>query len=111
MEARLRVLEVAWPERVGASDFRVVGASSSLIRHLVGRDYQVWALRCRQARDGKQCHEWRLRVRLGPDASGELAQRAFYLDAAPPGIRKARFREATEVIRCMGEATDAQLGF
>ena len=56
MEPLPRARKVAGAERAGASDFRAVGALSSPIRPLVARDYQVWALRGRQARDGKQCH-------------------------------------------------------
>ena len=55
---------------------------------------------------------------MGPNASGLYSQMVSDLDATPPGIRKAGFREVMDVLRCPdqagsppGVATDAQLGF
>ena len=69
------------------------------------------------ARDGKQRHNWRPGARLGPFASGICSQVVSDLDAAPPGIRKAGFREVVEVLRIPGQvgsppsfATGARLG-
>ena len=113
-----RAPSVAGAVRVDASGFRALEAQSSLIRTLVGRDYQVWSLRGRRARDWKQRHGWRLWDRLDPDASGDMPQCIYQLDVTPPEIRKAGFREVMEALRCKGQvsyppsvATDAQVGF
>ena len=89
-----------------------------LMRPLVGRGRQVWELKGRIARNGKSRHDSRLEARLGPNASGIYPQMVSDLDATPPGIRKAGFREVMQVLRCPGRvshqpsvATDAQLAF
>ena len=108
----------AGAELVDAGDFRTLGGNAGPLRPLAGRDFKVWASPDRNARDGKECHEWRLGVRLGPYASGALSQCIFDLDATPPGIRKAGFREVMEVLRSSERvgyprsvATGTQLGF
>ena len=63
------------------------------------QDFQVWELPRRKASVGKDCHEWRLGVRLGASASGEWPQRTSELPLALPGIRKAAFREVADVLR------------
>ena len=114
MEPHTGALTVASAECVNAGEFRALDATSILLRPLVGRDFQIWPLPERKACDGKQCREWRLGVRLGPNASGELPQRIYDLAATPPETRKAGFREIAEVHRCKGHvgyppivATDA----
>ena len=98
---------------VDPREFRALDENARLLRPLV-----VWELKSRSARDGKQCRNWRLGARLGPDASGLYSQMVSDLGATPPGIRKAGFREVMEVLRRPGQvgyppnvATDAQLGF
>ena len=104
--------------RVDAGDFRVLDASSGLLRPLVGGDFQAWAFPGRTAREGEECHFWRFGVRMGPHASGELPRRIYDLFATPPGVRMAGYREVMEAIRCKGQAgyppsvaIDALLGF
>ena len=117
-EPPTRTLAVAGADRVDAGAFRALGANSGLLRPLVTRDFQVWWLPGRQARDGKKCHEWRLGVRLGPNTPRELPRRIYELAATPPGIRKTGFRKVMEALRRKGQvgyppsvATDAQLEF
>ena len=106
-------LKAARAVLVDPREFRALDENARLLRPLV-----VWELKSRSARDGKQCRNWRLGARLGPDASGIDPQTASHLDATPPRIRKAGCREEMEGIRCLGQAgylpsvaTVAQSGF
>ena len=63
-------------------------------------------------------HNWRLGVRFGPNASGIFSHMVSDLNAAPPGIGRAGFREVMGDLRSPGQAgylpsiaTDALLGF
>ena len=90
MEPPAMALAVAGAERVDAGEFRALDANSGLLRPVAGRDFQVWSLPGRKARDEEKRHEWRLGVRLGPNASGELPPRIYDWAATHPGIRKGR---------------------
>ena len=46
-----KALTLAGAARAGAGDFRALGANSGLLRSPVGRDFQVWALPGRKARE------------------------------------------------------------
>ena len=70
---------------VDPGEFRTLGDDASLLRPLVGRDFQVGELPAQKARDGKTCHFWRRGVRLGAAASGVYPQWVSDMDAAPPG--------------------------
>ena len=87
---------------VGPGEFRTLDENTRFLRPLVGRGFQVWELKGRAARDAKARREWRLGVRLGPNASGIHPQMIFDLDATTPGIRKADCREVMKVLRCPG---------
>ena len=63
-------LKAAKAERVGPGGFRSLGENAGILRPLVGRGFQVWELPEGSAWDGKEYHEWRVGVRLGPNASG-----------------------------------------
>lgn len=82
MDPLSRARKVAGAERADTSEFRTADAVSSLIRPMVGRVIRFG----RSAVDKRE-----MGVRLGPNASGELAQRIYKQGAAPPGIRKAGF--------------------
>ena len=86
MEPLTKALAVAGAELVDAGEFHTLGENASLLRSLVGRDLQVRALPVMQARGGKECQEWRLRVGLGPNASGAYPRRVFDPGATHPGI-------------------------
>ena len=47
--------KVARAKRVDPEEFRTLSGDVSLLRPLVGRDYQVWELPVRKARDSKTC--------------------------------------------------------
>ena len=79
-------LTLAGAVRDDVAAFRTLGANLGLIRPLVNRDFQVWDMPGRKARAGKERHDWRKGVRLGPTASGEWSQRIHDLCATPPGI-------------------------
>ena len=118
MEPLTRALALAGAVRVDAGDFRALGANAGLLRPLVGRGRQLRALTGRKARDGKECHDWQLGVKLGLTASGELPQRTRDLPPTRPGIRKSGLRDVMDVLRRKGQAghppivaTDAQLGY
>ena len=103
---------------VDPGEFRTPAENNRLSQPLAGRGFQVWGLKDRAARDGEMRYNWRLGVRLGPNASELFSQMVSDLGGAPPGIRKAGFREVVEVLRSPGQvgcppgiATDAQLGF
>ena len=89
---------------VGPGEFRAPEEHARLLRPLIGGEFHAWELKGRAARNGKACRDWRLGVRLGPNASGIHSQRVSVLDATTPGIRKAGFREVMEVLRCPGQA-------
>ena len=62
-------------------------------------------------------YEWRLGVRLGPTAAGELSQHIYDLPSTHPGIRRSGLRGVMDIRRCRRQvgyppsvATDAQLG-
>ena len=104
--------------KVNPGKFRALDEQARLLRPLIGRGCHVWKSPERIVRDGNACHDWRLGVRLGPNESGVYSQRIFDLDATPPGIRKAGFREVIGVLRSPGQvgrppgvATDAESGF
>ena len=59
---------------VDPGEFRTLGENAALLRPPVGRDFQVWALKPRLARDGEKCHNWRMGVRFGATASGVSSQ-------------------------------------
>ena len=82
-------LKAAKADRVCPGEFRTLDENASLLCPLVVRGFQVWRLPERQARVGKECHEWRLGARPGPNASGAYPKRVFDLDATPPRTRKA----------------------
>ena len=80
-------------------DSRSLDEDTHLLRPLAGREYQVWELKGRTARNGKSLREWRLGMRMGPNASGIYPQLVSDPDATPPVIRKAGFREVLDVLR------------
>ena len=96
-------LKAARATLVDRGEFRTLDVNASLLRPLVGRGFQVWELPNRLAADGNQCRNRRLGARLGPHASGIHPRMVFDLDAAPPGIRKAGFRETMEALRYPGQ--------
>ena len=103
---------------IDPGEFRALDENARLLRPLVGREFQVWELRHRSARDAKQCRDWRLGARLGSNAAGLYSRMVSDLDATPPGIRKAEFREVVKAPRRPGQvgyplsvAADAHLGF
>ena len=111
-------LKAARAVKVDPGEFRTLDEKANLLRPLMGRGFHLWKLQDRHARKGKASHEWRLAARLGPSASGAYSIRVFDLDATPPGIRRAGFREVLEFLRPPGQvgyppnvATDAQSGF
>ena len=85
-EPLTKALAIAGAELVDTGESRTLGENASLIRPLVGRDFQVRASPVMQARDGKECQEWRLGAGLGPNASGAYPRRVFDLGATHPGI-------------------------
>ena len=104
--------------RVDAGDFPTLDANSGLLRRLVGRGFQVWSLPGRKARDGNGRRGWRLGVRLGLTALGELPRRICDPAPTPPGVRRAGRRDAMAVILCKVQVgyrpsvvAGAQLGF
>ena len=52
---------------------------------LVDTPYEVWSLASRPAQDGQ--HHWRMRMRLGPHASGEGANYMVSVKTIPPAPR------------------------
>ena len=103
---------------VGPGEFRALTENAPLMRPLVGRGFQVRELKNRASRNWILRRDWRPGVRLRPRAPGIHSQRIYVLDAIPPGIRRAGFREVMEVLRRPGQVgyppsvvTDAQLGF
>ena len=91
-------LKAARAKLVGPREFRAADENDRFLRPLAGRGFQVWELPKRSARSGKLRRNWRLGARLGPYASRAYSRLVWDLDATPPGIRKAGFREVTEVL-------------
>ena len=85
-------LKAAKAVKVGPGEFRAPDENAQMTRPLIGRGFQVWGKKERGARNEKACHDWRLGVRLGPQASGVYSQRVSDIGATPPGIRRAGFR-------------------
>ena len=102
MEPLATALTAVGAVRVGAEDFRTLEAHSGLLRPPVTRDSQVWPPPARAARDGGKRRDWRLGVRLGPHAFGELPRRIYDSDPTPPGPRMAGIRKVADVVRCNG---------
>ena len=83
---------------------------------LHGRDFEVWALQQRPVCAYR--HESRLGARLGPTASGKLAQHPLMaLANAPPGIRLSSPRATVPFLASSQQvglpaaaASDAQVG-
>ena len=94
---------------VDTGEFRTLSEDASRFRPLVGRDFQVWELPARDARDGKTCRNCRLGARLGAAASGLYSQWVSDLEATPPGVRKAGCREVMEVLRSPGRRATHQV--
>ena len=118
MDSLTSALKDAHATLANSGEFRILGENASLWRPLVGRGFHVWELKPRLARNGKARRNWRLGARLSAAAPGVYSQWASDLDATPPGIRKAGFREVLEVLRGPVKggyppsvATDAHLGF
>ena len=117
-EPLARALALLGAMRVDAGDFPTLDANSGLLRRLVGRGFQVWSLPGRKARDGNGRRGWRLGVRLGLTALGELPRRICDPAPTPPGVRRAGRRDAMAVILCKVQVgyrpsvvAGAQLGF
>ena len=87
MDPRTSALKAARATAADSGEFRTLDENARPLRPLVGHGCQVWELPNRSARRGKQRHNWRLGVRLGPHASGLYSQMVSDLDAAPPGMR------------------------
>ena len=81
MDPPAEALKAARATRVDPGDFRALSEDASLFRPLVGRDFQVWELPAREARDGRARHDWRLGARLGAAASGLYSQWVSDMDA------------------------------
>ena len=103
---------------VGPGVFRALDENARLPRPLVVREFQVWELKGRAARNGEARREWRPVVRLGSNVSGINSQLFTDLDAAPPCVRKAGLSQVATVLRSPGlvgrptsVAADAQLRF
>ena len=103
MEPSTKASTPAGAVRVDVTAFRALDSNLGLIRPLVDRAFQVWDLPGWEARAGEEFHDWRLGVRLGAAASGDWSQRTHNLSAALPGIRRAGFREALDVLRHKGQ--------
>ena len=99
MGPRTAALKAAKAVMVGPGEFRALDDHARLLRPLFSRE-----LKGRTACSGEACRDWRLGVRLGPNAPGIYSQRVSDLDATTPGIRKAGFREVIEVLRRPGQA-------
>ena len=84
MDPLTPALKVAHATFVGPGVFRTLGENVSLLRPLVGRDFQAWGSKPRLADDGTLRRNWRLGVRLGAAASGVYSQWVSDLDANPP---------------------------
>ena len=117
MDPLTAALEAAKAVMVCPGECRTLHESACLHRALTGRGFPEQELKERAARNGQTRHDWRLGALSGPNASGIYSQRASDRDAAPPGIRRADFREAMDVPRCPGQvgfppsvAADTQLG-
>ena len=92
-----------WSHCPGPFLFRTPGENASLLRPLIGRNFKVWALPERPAREGQGRHQWRLGVRLGPNAPGAFTLRVLDLGATPAWIRGAGFREVLKSFRSPGQ--------
>ena len=111
-----RALTIVGAERDPREQFWApseLGQSAAVLR---GRDFEVWALPQRPVCAYRR--EFRLGVRLGPKASGRLAQNPLMtLANTPPGIRLSSPRETIPFLASYQQvglpavaASDAQLG-
>ena len=63
MDPLIDALKAAKATPVDPTTFRTLDEHAALSRPVAGQDFQVWKLPNRNARDGKQRHDWRLGVR------------------------------------------------